>query len=91
MQMISASVGEGGGNKKCDAALVQVMLMQINESWSNDQPLGGNHAFAFKSLSRDFLDLALADANIANRIKTGFGIDDTATLNYKIVTLTQCQ
>src|SRR5262245_16357309 len=29
--MISASVGEGGVNRKCDAALVQVMLMKIQQ------------------------------------------------------------
>lgn len=31
MQMISKSVGEGGANLKCDAALVQVMLMKIQQ------------------------------------------------------------
>src|SRR6476646_11726466 len=71
------------------AFLVQVVLMQINESRNNDQAFCRNHAFAFKSRSRDFLDLALTNAAIANGIKTCFRIDYAAALNYKIVTLRQ--
>src|ERR1041385_3454696 len=66
---------------------IQVVLVQINESWSNDQGFGRDHALAVKSFSRDFLDLALADADIANRIKTCFRIDYPTTLNNKIVAL----
>src|SRR5207253_310214 len=70
---------------------VLVVLVQINEPWSNDQPLGGNHALACKGLSRDFLDLALANADIANGIQTCFGIDHAAALNYNIIALRQRQ
>src|SRR6476660_344254 len=57
------------------AFLVQVVLMQINEPWSNDQAFCRNHSLAFKGRSRDFLDLALHDADIANGIKAGFRIN----------------
>src|SRR6478609_11379242 len=71
------------------AFLVQVVLMQINKPGSNNQAFGGNHALAFKDVSRNFLDLALSDADIANGIKTGFRINYAATLNDNIVTLRQ--
>src|SRR5690348_3259512 len=54
------------------------VLMQINEPWSNDQAFCRDHALAFKGRSRDFFDPALADADIANGIKTCFRIDYAA-------------
>src|SRR5579864_1737389 len=63
---------------------VHSVLMQINESRSNNQAAGRNHALAGNSLSRDFFDRALDDADIANSIETCFRIDYPATLDHKI-------
>src|SRR6476661_3103755 len=81
----------GHSVERLDALAFQVLpvLMQINEPWSNDQAFCRDHPLAFKGRSRDFLDPALADADIANRIKTCFRIDYTATLDHKIVALGQ--
>src|SRR5947209_3458064 len=75
--------------QRLDALAFEILgvLMQINESWSNDQPFGRNYALACKSIGRNFLDLALHDADIANSIKTCFGIDYAAALNYNFVAL----
>src|SRR5579864_236349 len=67
------------------------MLMQIDEPGCNNQAFGGNHALAVKSVSRNFLNLALTDADIANGIKASFRIDHAATQNHKIVALRQRQ
>jgi hypothetical protein len=66
---------------------VLAVLVQINEPWSHDQASGGNHTLAIKSLSGDFLNLALRNADIANSIKACLGVKHPAALDHKIVAL----
>src|SRR5215510_5493195 len=66
---------------------VLAVLVQVNESWSHDQASGENHTFAIKSLSGDFLNLALGNADIANSIKACLRIEHPAALDHKIVVL----
>src|SRR5689334_13502859 len=64
---------------------IHVVLMQINETGSNNQTFGRDHALAVETFSGNFFDPALTDADIADRIKASFRIDDAAALNYNVV------
>ena len=61
---------------------VLVMLVEIDEPWGNDQPSRGNHTLAIERVCRDSHDLALGNADIANSIKTGLGIEHPTALDH---------
>ena len=51
------------------------MLVEINKAWGNHQPSRGNHPLAIERVGRDSHDLALGNADIANCIQAGLGIE----------------
>jgi hypothetical protein len=77
---------------RLDALALQVLgvLVEIDESGSDDETAGVNDAPSAQRLGGDAGDLAVADADVAHGIQASFGIHDAAALEHKIVLLRGC-
>ena len=63
------------------------VLVQVNESGCNDQPIGLDDTVPVERVGRNADNLSVADADIAHRIQSGFGVHDSSPCEYKIVLL----
>jgi len=60
------------------------VLMQVNESGSDDQASGMDDTASAERVGRDADNLAVEDANVAHGIEAGFGIHDTSAFEHEV-------
>jgi hypothetical protein len=69
------------------AGEVLPMLMQVDESRSDDKACGLNDAASGQGFCGDTEDFSVAYANVADRVKTSLGIHDASTLHNHVILL----
>src|ERR1700730_1952986 len=61
------------------------VFMEIDETWSDDEAIGIDGIFALNRVYGDDRDLARLDADVADRVEAGFGVEDASANNDEVV------
>ena len=79
----------GDAVQRLDALALDLLavLVKINESGSDHQSAGMKDAPSAQRIGRDAGNLAVADANVADSVQSGFWIHDASAFEHQIVLL----
>jgi hypothetical protein len=63
------------------------VLVQVDEAGGDDQARGMDDSASGQGSGGDACDFAVTDADVANGVEAGFGVDDAAAFEDQIVLL----